>query len=292
LRVLVLGLIPYDAGKTEFVIGLAEALEDIGFNPGYFKPVAGHDGWYQYDTILYSMEAKVLIGHDAYVVSEKLGLLDKLNLVSPLDILTLPVDLAKLGLNVHAYNEYMSYIGRRAVLMRFTRFIDMKRGDYRDIYFIGSDALAKISDELKEVLEALMKEIKHERSLFVEVTTKHIEKILGGPEIYRVIDSYINYLGDRDPLIIEGYNDVAAPTMGSLYSDYVFVVSPGKALVYSGERYRTAVNLLSYRGNPWTITSSSVVEVLGNPLASFDIPLKIAGEKYSKTFHRIAEFIS
>ena len=291
MRILVVGLIPYESGKTEFVSGLSSVLEQLGFKTGYFKPVAGHDGWYQYDTLLYSMDKKLLIGHDAYVIAEKLGLLDKLHLISPLDIFTLPVDPVKLGLNMHVYDDHMSYIGKRVVIMRFTRFLDNEAKNYRHVYFVCRDTIDKLNNDLRRVYDELLTSLKTSESSFIDTVTSHVEKLLHTPQIYEIIDTYINYLGEYDPLIIEGYNDVSSPTLGSLNVDYVFVVAPGKALLYSGERYRMAVNLLSYRGYPWMIKSSNVVEVVGKPLRTYDIPVKIYGDRLSRVFEEIVEFI-
>ncbi|MET1160432.1 MAG: ATPase [Thermoprotei archaeon] len=292
MKLLVVGLIPYDAGKTEFVIGMSDALKELGYKPGYFKPVAGHDGWYQYDTLLYSMDLGLLIGHDAYVVAERLELLDKIHAVSPLDILTFPIDLYKIDLNVHLYEEYMSYIGKRAVLTRFTRIYGDSIDSYKHVYFLAKDAIDKLSDELHSVFGELVDNLKKENSVFIETSTEYVEKMLNTPVIYSVIDTYMEYLREYDPLIIEGYNDVASPTMKSLEADYVFVVGPGKVLVYKGDRYRMAVELLSYRGYPWTIKASTVISVAGKPIFSYDIPLKIYSEKYKSLFHNIIEVIN
>ncbi|OYT38075.1 MAG: ATPase [Desulfurococcales archaeon ex4484_58] len=290
MRILVVGLLPYDSGKTEFVLALGEKLKEQGYRPGYFKPVAGHDGWYQYDTLLYSRDEKLLIGHDAYLVSERFGLTDILYLVSPLDLLTLPVDPVKPGMTIRSYIEHMSLVGKRAVLLRYTRVFNDK-SNYKHLYFICNDTLAKLNNELRSVYEDLVMNFKNSNSLFIETNTNSIEKMLSSPAIYGVIDSYIEFFREYEPVIIEGYNDVAAPTIGSLNVDYVFLIGPGKAIVYSGERYRTAVELLSYRGYPWMIKSTTVFDLLGKPLRTYDIPLKVYVNRYHGLFENIAEFI-
>ncbi len=285
------GLVPYDAGKTEFVLNMIDALEQIGFKPSYFKPVAGHDGWYQYDTLFYTFDAKLLIGHDAFIVAEKLDMLDKLYLISPLDILTFPVDPVKLHFSMPSYMEHMSYIGKRVVLMRFTYIYGGKQ-NYKHLYYICRDTLGKVSSDLENVFKEILNTIKANNSFFIETTSTHVEKLLNTPKIYELIDTYRAYLEETGFLIIEGYNDVSSPTLGSLDVDYVVVVAPGKALLYSGERYRMAVELLSYRGYPWTIKASSVVEVAGKPLKIYDIPVKAYSERLRRVFEEIVGFIT
>lgn len=291
MKILVVGLIPYDAGKTEFVLNLVNALKKYGYRPSYFKPVAGHDAWYQYDALLYTLNSGLLIGHDAYIVAEKLDMLDKLHLISPLDILTFPVDPVRLHLSMPSYMEHMSYIGKRTVLVRFTYFYG-DRGQYKNIYYICRDTLNKINNNLGIVFKELLERIRNERSFFIETTSIHIEKLLNNPKIYEVIDRYRVLLEENNYLIIEGYNDVSSPTIGSLDVDYVFVVAPSKALLYKGDRYRMAVELLSYRGYPWTIKSSNVIEVAGKPLKTYDIPVKIFRDKLEKLFEEIVEFLT
>lgn len=290
MRVLIAGLLPYESGKTEFALLAIEEFKRRGFKPGYFKPVAGHDGWYQYDTVINSINRRLLIGHDAYVVSERLGLLDKLHVVSPLDILTLPVDLVKLNFNTHLYEDYMSYVGRRVALARLTH-LHGRVDNYKHAYYVCEDVVSRVSDELQGVLNELVNSVRVDRSIFVKTRSSHVEGLLANPRVYELIDSYLVFHERSDPLIIEGYNDVASPTQGSLTSSYAFVVMPGKALLYSGERYRSAVELLSYRGYPWTVRSSSVVEIAGRPSKAFDIPPKMHRDRLSAVFEDIVDYL-
>jgi len=289
LRILVAGLLTFDSGKTEFVLNLSEALSELGFKPGYFKPVAGHDGWYQHETVLYSMERKLLIGHDAYVVGERLGLLDKLHLISPLDLLTLPVDFEKLHYSATSYLDHMSSIDKRVVLGRLTLIYDSKT--YRHVYYVCSDIVRKLNSEVRALLDELVSTLKTPSSLFLEISSSNLAALLENPKLYELIDSYLSYLSDHNPLIIEGYNDVAAPTKGSLNTDYVFIIAPGRALLYEGRRYRAAVEVLAYRGYPWTIKAISVIDVVGRPTASFEIPVKLYSSKLKKVFENIVEYI-
>jgi len=291
LKILVTGLLPYDSGKTEFILSLLEIIKDYGYSAGYFKPVGGHDGWYQYDTLIHSMDLGVLVGHDAYIVSEKLGLLDKIHVISPLDLLTFPIDPVKPGLSVRAYVEYMESTARRTVLARYTRILGRGIHSFKNIYFICMDAVNRLNKDLQEVFNDLLDSLKNESSIFINTRTTHVENLLSSPVLYSVIDQNLGLLDNYDPLIIEGYNDVSAPTIGSLNVDYVFIIAPGKVLAYSGERYRMAVQILSYRGFPWMIKVSNLIELLGKPLLSKDIPIKTYVNKYRGVFEEVVEFI-
>ncbi|MCD6301590.1 MAG: ATPase, partial [Staphylothermus sp.] len=129
-------------------------------------------------------------------------------------------------------------------------------------------------------------------TFFIETETSILEKLLSNPSVYTVLDENISYLKEFNPLIIESFNDAAAPTYGSLMVNTVFIVSPGKVLIYSGDRYRKAVEVYSYKGDPWSITTSNILDLLGSPMKAYDIPLKIQSDKYIDVFDNIVAFIS
>jgi len=290
VRILVAGLLAFESGKTEFVLGLVEALLERGFKPGYFKPVAGHDGWYQYETVIHSIERGILVGHDAYVVAEHLNLLDKLYIVSPVDLLTLPIDLEKLNYSVAMYLDHATSIEKRAVLGRLS--LVYGPDNYKLAYYVCGDVASKLSDEMKALLSELLEKLKTRNAIFVKTSAKHLIRLLDNPGVYRIVDSYIEYLADRVPLIIESYNDAAAPTPRSLDANLVFIVAPGKALVYDGSRYKSAVELLAFQGKPWSIRTGSVIGILGKPRASFNIPVKTHTYRFRKVFEDVVEFIT
>jgi len=290
VRILVTGLLAFESGKTEFVLGLVEALLKQGFKPGYFKPVAGHDGWYQYETVIHSIEHGILVGHDAYVVAKQLNMLDKLYIISPIDLLTLPIDLEKLNYSVAVYLDHATSIEKRAVLGRLSLIYGSD--NYKLVYYVCSDVVSKLSDEMETMLSELLEKLKTRNAIFIKTYAKHLVRLLDNPGVYRIVDSYIEYLADRMPVIIESYNDAAAPTPRSLDADLVFVVAPGKALAYDGSRYKPAVELLAFQRKPWSIRTRSVIGFLGKPRASFNIPVKINTHRFRKVFEDIVEFIT
>jgi len=291
LKILVTGLLPFDSGKTEFILSLIDQLVERGLKPGYFKPVAGHDMWYQHDTILYTLETRVLIGHDAYIVSSKLGLKNLVHIVNPFDILTFPIDPVKLNYSMVRYFDHMDNVFKRAVLSRLT-IVKSGVDDYRNIYYVCSDILNLVSDNVLDVYNSIVNSIDKNRSVFVHLRSRQLEEIMSYPKIYDLIDNAIRYLErDVDVFIIEGYNDVASPTYASLNVDIVFVVSPSVVLVYDGSRYREAVNVLSYKGYPWSVKTSRVVELLRKPLMVFNIPVKIHVERLRKVYEDIVNYL-
>lgn len=291
MKILVTGLLSYDSGKTEFVRSVSRALKDSGYNVLYFKPVGGHNGWYQLDTIMHSFELKVLVGHDAYIIARELDLLDMVDVLSPIDFLTLPIDPLISGLSSRTYIDYMSTSMKTIVLLRITRGWREDGGFKRShLYIFCRDTYERMNSFLKETVDELLAVFRGKNSVVVEANTDYVEKILSTPSTYNVSDEILNQLGGYDILFIEGYNNVAAPTYGSLNVDYVFVVAPGKALLYNGGDYRRSVELLSYAGIPWSITTERVVDLLKKPLRVFDLP-PFLHDKYNDVIGMIRDLI-
>ncbi len=276
---LITGLLPFDSGKTTLAKGLIAELRNRGLGILYFKPVGGHSGWFQLDTLAHSLELGFLIGHDAYEVGVEAGLLDYMDILSPIDFITFPVDPLKPGLSTRKYVEYMDNTLRITVLLRLTRaWREEGRIRRAHTYIFCRDTYELLNDYLRKAVDELITVFRGRGSILVEAETGLISRILDNEAIYSMIDEYPELMGERDVLIIEGYNDVTSPTKGSLNVDHVLVAAPGKALLYTGERYRDAVKVSAYMGKPWSISVSRILPLLGEPVYSWNIPFVNSSE--------------
>jgi len=294
LEILVVGYLPYDSGKTTFIRGLIRVLKDRGFNPSYFKPVAGHSGWYQVDTVINSMSLGVLVGHDAYVIAKELDQLDIIDVLSPLDFITFPIDPLGGEVTPRRYMELMTTPSMTVALLRLTRAW-IEDGKIRRVhtYVLNNEIYNLLNKRIREVVDELVGVIKSrsKNSVFIEGNSELITKILTDDKVLSMIDSVKSLLRSGDPLIIEGYNDVAAPTNGSLDSEWVFVVAPSKVLAYRGERYKRAVELVSYGGRAWTVPVSRIIGLLGSPYMFIDVPILLDESNYYKVFEPVTDLI-
>lgn len=68
-------------------------------------------------------------------------------------------------------------------------------------------------------------------------------------------------------VLIESYNDAAAPTPSSLATDFSLIVAPGRIFLYKGEDFRKVVEFL---GSPWSVSSSEAFKYL-KALRSFHV---------------------
>ncbi|MEZ0393530.1 MAG: ATPase [Desulfurococcaceae archaeon] len=287
MRALVVGLLPHESGKTTVVLHLARELRSRGMRVGYAKPVAGHDGWRQVDSLRASLELGVLVGHDAFVISRELGLLEKLLLVNPLDVLSLPPDPLSFR-SARSYVDAVDDILHTAVLCRLAK---LEGGAPRAKYFVIGENAARLSPKLGAIVRRLL-EAFGEREPQLR-SPAWLWDILNSPETYSAVDEALLELERQgfDAFVIEGYNDVSAPTPASANVGYAIVVAPGRALVYEGSRYSRAVEVLS-GGRPWALRTGTALEVLGSPLASVELQSLLDEDEYREAIEKLADVVA
>lgn len=71
-------------------------------------------------------------------------------------------------------------------------------------------------------------------------------------------------------LIVESFSNVAAPNREAIETDLVIAVSPGKAMIYDGEKYRKAMDVLLDFREPWQVNSENLMELL-RPLKTVEL---------------------
>ncbi|MCY0868648.1 MAG: ATPase [Desulfurococcus sp.] len=281
---LVVGLLPQDSGKTTVARALAGELKKK-HKVFYFKPIAGHSGWYQAETISFSLEAGLLVGHDAYVVARELGLLDKLRLVNPVDLLTMPLDLLRFQGSVRFYVDSMSSVVSQAVLLRVSHPKSI------DEYYVVRDNVEKLGDFTRRILDSLIDKFSRaESTVFHEVESRSVAGILGNTELHSELGGIYEDLGDYDFVVTESYNNSSTPLDSSLNADLVLVVAPTRLLLYDGSRYRQAVRALAFGRPAWSVEVASVVDILKKPRYTASIPYAWSSE-FNEFISSLAEII-
>lgn len=285
-KVLVAGLLAYESGKTTLALGLADELLSRGASVAYLKPVAGHNGWYQPDTVEATEELGILVGHDVYLAAKELGDLDKVAAMNPLDIMSLPLDPFAEGATIRSYVDSMEVPLRSSVLVRLSLAQEPAPGAS---YMLVGENLRRLSPVSREILGRVLAAT-GARDRAAVIGLAELEAMLNRPELYAAVDVAMQPLASREFVIVEGYNDVAAPTRWSCLSDYAIVVAPTKAALYRGDRYCRAVEVAS-PGRPWASRASSVASILGRPDRVFDVPARANLRAFKKAVGDIAEAI-
>ncbi len=257
MKVLIVGLLPFDSGKTSLALSLiAEALSR-GIDVGVIKPVTAFSGWYHYSSLVRSIEFGKLIGEDIYRLHVRARSRDPIELESPVVLMHMPPDPERVDWQSSFYTALN--LNEQIIALRITNPSDTNH------YYIPAN-LGRITNAMRNL------------------ALKLIESLNPAPKEIEDIDSILMNLGEladecvefvsskHEFTIIESYNNASAPTRSSLNADVVLLVAPSKVAIYSGERYRKAVEILL--NPPWLISSEEVASLLK--------PVKIVETKPTK----------
>ncbi|BFH72498.1 hypothetical protein SJAV_04420 [Sulfurisphaera javensis] len=237
MKILVNGLLQYDSGKTTFSLHLLRELKNLGYNFRPLKPIAGHNVWFSFSTLLRSKELGILAGNDALKYYDDTGL--RIEEINPFALLIAPPDLEKLRMDVRLYNELVN-LG----LPIMVRYFDGSKV----YHFYSSSYLSIIPDSIKTYLKDFINE--------VNAINLQPEKLKELVDSSPHIADYVVSLLSNSNLIIESYNDALAPTILSTHVDLVFAVSPGK--VFLLEDFKKVLQLFS--SPPWNIKVSTFIK--------------------------------
>ncbi|EHP68645.1 putative P-loop ATPase/GTPase [Metallosphaera yellowstonensis MK1] len=241
MRVLINGGLPYDSGKTRFGLALISAMAEVGVKLTPLKPVAGHNAWYSYSTLLRSVELNVLVGNDALSYYEITGI--KPEKINPFDVLLAPVELEKLDYSTTSYNILMER--GVPVMMRITR--EGNSSYFTSIPEYVLDSLKESLDKLREIFRPTI------------VTTDQLRQIVD--ESGYIVDEEVRRtISENDNVVIESYNNASSPCFSCSEVDYVFTVFPGRAFLVKGQEFRKFLSLSSLP--PWTISSEKIFKYL------------------------------
>lgn len=234
--ILVVGLLPYESGKTWFTVSLARGLLRRSVRAGVYKPVSAHSAWFQYATVARSRELSMLIGSDVSVYMD-LKLIDtnEVPIVNPVDILTVPHDVeVYLDVSLGGYLHSLEDVAKQVALTRITNCQD---GTYE--YYVVRENLDIAISTLRSELVALSEALKAK-----DVSAEHVLSLLKSSWINRNLDGCLSRLcASKDLVIVESFSDSITPYAGLLDRvDAVIAVCPGSALIFDDtDRVRRAV---------------------------------------------------
>ena len=249
LTVLVSGVLEYDSGKTWLSIGLGLVGKRRGLSVGMYKPVAGHSFWNKFSSIIESKKRGIMLGNDVLMYEEYLGALDNPGLVNPVDLLVAYPD----PLVLRGFSEYMlsvSSLEKSLVMARVTRCTN--KADTRHYVFVEN--LSLVPSAARQRLVELARLLGAEKS-----DAKSFLGFLASSEASTLLEECRERISTgKDVVIIESFSDSLLPYSGVENSvDFLVLVAPGKALVFTGEKLRQAIELLGDR----SIRSSSLLSV-------------------------------
>ncbi len=287
LMILITGLLPYESGKTSFALELISALKEIGIKVTPFKPIGSHNAWYQYKTLINSIKHGILIGEDAYKLAKITGKLNEIELISPLDILIAPPEPIK-----YIETDTISYLMdlytntfKQSVIMRETKLIN---DNCETKHYIIKENYENTVQPLKRKLDKLVNKLENAKLINYDTFISKISNL----KTYQNIGKILQFLYMRDNyIIIESFNNAALPILEALKSNYVFIVMPGRILLYKGRKYERTLKIIGNYENPLTIETRTIAS-LCKPDKIFPWKPKVKSKLgISKTVKHIASLI-
>lgn len=269
-KILVVGLLPSDSGKTTLATGIAAGLSSLGYRVVPFKPISAHNWYTQYSATLANLDRGIPLSEDIIKLAEASGASERMEALNPVDILTAPLNPGGF-LDARAPSSFYSYMGdffRQALISR----ISFVRSD-GSIVSVGYRNKGIIEKNLvvyrREILERVTRRLSRVEDF---TSVKALAEVLARNSM-PAVDSALRYLDRRHRIIlIESFNDAAWPLPAGAAVDMVIAVSPGLALIYDPARYRMAVQLREHAMPSFRSAVLSDVFDLVNPLMRLEVP--------------------
>ncbi len=240
-RILLVGANSFDSGKTRLAVGLGKSLKDSGQSVEYFKPVSGHNYWYNHEHTQGCLEVGKLVSKDASHVKKELDLKNDLYLMNPIHSLFVPARIERPLQNLHSS---LGLTGASSILVmqRFSRPVS----DDFDTTMIIADSLL----EEERVIIGLEEigQLSHNTSIFPANNLETFQQFEQQHFENHVSQSFTEIEKSADNIIIESFNDAAWPWESLTEVDHVLVVTPGHIFSYDPERFRKATYLY-YKGS-------------------------------------------
>ncbi|MDS0474690.1 ATPase [Natrinema sp. 1APR25-10V2] len=214
---LVVGADRVDAGKTTFSTGLLKRTGAVGY-----KPRAGNDFWFDQDDCQRALADGRLYGKDAARLSAADGRGRPPERLNPVHRLWRPAPGGDSGLLGQTDREFVvDRVGRGADESLFVR-----------------NAAADVPDAVAEALPL-------EEAIPVETVAEFNE--LAEREYVPAFERLAAEIEATDIAVVESYSDIALPlsSLDPASIAAVAAVEPGRARIYSGERYCRACEIAS-----------------------------------------------
>jgi len=284
VNVLVSGLLIYDSGKTWLGVSLVKRLLSQGINVGVYKPVAGHNAWSQYLTVVESFRKGVLVGEDVIRYASILGDVN-LSLINPIDMLLAPPDLLYyIDSDVYRYLDDLENQFKQIVLARIT----LCSKELTE-HFIFRNNLANVSPLLKNEIERLSTRLNA-----IDSNIDYFLQKLRSRDIEDELLICLEKIGMKsDVVVIESFNNAIAPFRKILDNvDMIFIVAPTIVAVYRDIKdvlkiVDESIDRYGEKGFETTYLLSKL-----KPNATYYIKPRLNIDEYDESIDRLAKMIS
>jgi len=241
-RVLIVGLNPFDSGKTGAAIQIIQSLSE-NHKVEFFKPVSGHNYWYRFEHTRYCLDNRKLVSYDATRVRQVLRSTVHDFLANPVHVLYAPAHLQRPGENL---TSTLGLAGWDSVLVMQRMSHPLGNG-VQSTMLIAKDLIQK----------GRLLVTPEEAARLSEGTT--LQAVTRLEEVQKVEnDCFETFVGESfkelekasDIVVIESFNDSVWPWEGLDKVDIVLAVGPGHVFSYEPERFRRASVLVKLDSVP------------------------------------------
>ena len=263
-RVLLVGMNSFDSGKTQVAMRLSKPLLEEGYSIEYFKPLSGHNYWYNHEHTQTCLQNGVLASMDAMKVRKFLNPKSPIEIANPVHNLFVPMRLEK---PMQTLPNTLGLAGASSVLT-------MERFSRPDAS--GIDTTVLLAQRLVEEERLIIKQ-EEVGMLTRGAGILAVNNLEEAQEFERlnfekyVTDSFAEVEKSADVVIIEGFNNAAWPWDGLESVDVVLLISPGHIFTYDPERFRKAVYLMNRGSLPIREVTFGRISDLLKPLNRLEI---------------------
>ena len=269
-KVLIVGLLPYDSGKTTLAMGLIAGLRRLGYKITPFKPISAHNWYTQYNATIVGMKYGIPLSEDIIKLVEAAEVNERFEILNPVDSVTAPLNPGAFW-DWHSPSSFYTYASNffRQVLVSRISFI------LSDNRIVNYGFLNKFSIEKRLII--------FQPEVLSRITRKlgkieKVEKISFLAEILAsnsmpAIEHSLDYLKNKYRVVaIESFNDAAWPLPRNESVDVVVAVAPGQALIYDPEKYKLAVFLREHVMKPYKGAVLCDIFDLIKPIERIEVP--------------------
>ncbi len=265
--VTIIGLLPFDSGKTRLTVRLLRYLREAGVNIYASKPIGSHNIWGQEFSLRYSIENGVLVGGDAIRIAEALNEA-KPEALQFMDTLLVPRDSAKYTSRIREFVTRHESLLNQAVALRYTKCLE--NGSMTYVHVFSLEKLYDTPPTLARVVRELYNSIKSKGNKVVDVESKVFDEVLTSPQLVSEADYCARIMAKKMELfVIESFNDAVIPIPLALRSRLFLAVSPGRVIVYDSSDVAKAVEVVSSL-RPTSARSGEVLSLV-KPLKIFEL---------------------
>jgi predicted P-loop ATPase/GTPase len=241
-KILIVGLQPYDAGKTTLCKGLIYGLKEVGVTVVPFKPHSGISHWSQFDAFQRSLMNGTLLSSDIMELEGVAQSQLPLEVLNPVNRLSGPAFDTGTPEEKLVFQEFMAE--------RFTHHDGLA---HSNVYYLnGTLNLSRLRD-----MQTFYLRIRRnaQKTIFI----RNFEALVDAysRNFDRATSSCYRCLSGK-PLVVESFNDAAYPFNRAEDCDLVMCVSSSTVLWFDERKYFEAIELHARQKPKLQLTVSQV----------------------------------